>query len=178
MRRLLKKNKVFQFLVGLNPEFEYARVHLLDRTPFPNLEEDYAYCLSDQIRRFTLPSIIATPPDISAMAAQFPRQLLSIAPGFLPLPDRQSTSGQQHLKKCDHYGKWEHLKATCHSLHGRPPAPQQWPINSQLTANMVNNAPVQDSSPFDSLTQEEIRRFRQLLLHLSCTDFLLCSHRI
>ncbi|KAF6155618.1 hypothetical protein GIB67_034713 [Kingdonia uniflora] len=36
--KIVEKTRVFQFLAGLNPDFEYARVHLLDRTPFPTLE--------------------------------------------------------------------------------------------------------------------------------------------
>ncbi|KAF6137084.1 hypothetical protein GIB67_030848 [Kingdonia uniflora] len=48
--KIVEKTRVFQFLAGLNPDFEYARVHLLGRTPFPILEEAYAYCLSDQSR--------------------------------------------------------------------------------------------------------------------------------
>ncbi|KAF6165553.1 hypothetical protein GIB67_006443 [Kingdonia uniflora] len=35
--KIVEKTRVFQFLAGLNPDFEYARVHLLDRTPFPTL---------------------------------------------------------------------------------------------------------------------------------------------
>ncbi|KAF6137482.1 hypothetical protein GIB67_027869 [Kingdonia uniflora] len=44
--KIVEKIRVFQFLAGLNLDFEYARVHLLDRTPFPTLEEAHAYCLS------------------------------------------------------------------------------------------------------------------------------------
>ncbi|KAF6169035.1 hypothetical protein GIB67_038532 [Kingdonia uniflora] len=44
---IVEKTRVFLFLAGLNPDFEYARVHLLDMTPFPTLEEAHAYCLSD-----------------------------------------------------------------------------------------------------------------------------------
>ncbi|KAF6151031.1 hypothetical protein GIB67_016509 [Kingdonia uniflora] len=55
--KIVEKTWVFQFLAGLNPDFEYARVHLLDRTPFPTLEEAHAYCLSDQSRRSPMPPI-------------------------------------------------------------------------------------------------------------------------
>ncbi|KAF6172072.1 hypothetical protein GIB67_029490 [Kingdonia uniflora] len=40
--KIVEKTRVFQFLAGLNLDFEYARVHLLDRTPFPTLEEAHA----------------------------------------------------------------------------------------------------------------------------------------
>ncbi|KAF6160171.1 hypothetical protein GIB67_016607 [Kingdonia uniflora] len=45
--KIAEKTRVFQFLAGLNPDFEYAQVHLLDRTPFPTPKEAHAYCLSD-----------------------------------------------------------------------------------------------------------------------------------
>ncbi|KAF6171205.1 hypothetical protein GIB67_001920 [Kingdonia uniflora] len=40
--------KVFQFLIGLNPDFEYARVHLLDKIPFPTLEEVHILSLRSE----------------------------------------------------------------------------------------------------------------------------------
>ncbi|KAF6153288.1 hypothetical protein GIB67_003478 [Kingdonia uniflora] len=40
--KIVEKTRVFQFLVRLNPDFEYARVHLLDRTHFSTLEEVHA----------------------------------------------------------------------------------------------------------------------------------------
>ncbi|KAF6175869.1 hypothetical protein GIB67_003357 [Kingdonia uniflora] len=49
--KIIEKTRVFQFLAGLNPDFEYARVHLLNKTHFSTLEEAHAYCLSDQSRR-------------------------------------------------------------------------------------------------------------------------------
>ncbi|KAF6173029.1 hypothetical protein GIB67_006405 [Kingdonia uniflora] len=42
--KIVEKTWVFQFLAGLNPDFEYARVHLLDMTHFPTLEEAHTYC--------------------------------------------------------------------------------------------------------------------------------------
>ncbi|KAF6174350.1 hypothetical protein GIB67_040843 [Kingdonia uniflora] len=45
------EDSVLQFLAGINPDFEYARIHLLDMTHFPTLEETHTYCLSDQSRR-------------------------------------------------------------------------------------------------------------------------------
>ncbi|KAF6156985.1 hypothetical protein GIB67_039746, partial [Kingdonia uniflora] len=53
--KIVEKIRVFQFLVGLNPDFEYAQVHLLDRTSFPTLEEAHTYCLSDQSHRLPMP---------------------------------------------------------------------------------------------------------------------------
>ncbi|KAF6166160.1 hypothetical protein GIB67_023870 [Kingdonia uniflora] len=43
-----EKTRMFQFLTGLNPDFEYARVHLLDRTPFPTLGEPHTLSLQSE----------------------------------------------------------------------------------------------------------------------------------
>ncbi|KAF6165589.1 hypothetical protein GIB67_021859 [Kingdonia uniflora] len=59
--KIVEKTRVFQFLVELNPDFEYAQVHLLDGTPFLTLEEAHAYCLSDQSRRSPMSPISGIP---------------------------------------------------------------------------------------------------------------------
>ncbi|KAF6140585.1 hypothetical protein GIB67_013878 [Kingdonia uniflora] len=69
--KIVEKTQVFQFLTKLNPNFEYARVHLLDRTPFLTLEEAHAYCLSDQSRRSPMPFISGIPSKTSAMAIRY-----------------------------------------------------------------------------------------------------------
>ncbi|KAF6165472.1 hypothetical protein GIB67_028031 [Kingdonia uniflora] len=55
--KIVEKTRVFQFLAWLNPDFEYARVHLLDMTHFPTLEEAHAYCLSEQSCQSPMPPI-------------------------------------------------------------------------------------------------------------------------
>ncbi|KAF6165416.1 hypothetical protein GIB67_018860 [Kingdonia uniflora] len=69
--KTVEKTWVFQFLAGLNPDFEYARVHLLDKTHFPTLEDAHAYCLFDQNRRSSMPPISGIPSEISAMAVRY-----------------------------------------------------------------------------------------------------------
>ncbi|KAF6135367.1 hypothetical protein GIB67_027241 [Kingdonia uniflora] len=69
--KIVEKTRVFQFLAGLNPDFEYARVHLLNRTHFPTLEEAYTYCLSDQSGRSPMPPISGIPSETSAMAVRY-----------------------------------------------------------------------------------------------------------
>ncbi|KAF6159077.1 hypothetical protein GIB67_032694 [Kingdonia uniflora] len=59
--KIVEKTRVFQFLAGLNPDFEYAQVHLLDRTHFPTLKEAHTYCLSDQSRQSPMPHISGIP---------------------------------------------------------------------------------------------------------------------
>ncbi|KAF6134585.1 hypothetical protein GIB67_022325, partial [Kingdonia uniflora] len=69
--KIVEKTWVFQFLAGLNPDFEFARVHLLDMIPFTTLEEAHIYCLSDQNRRSPMPPISGIPSETSAMTVRY-----------------------------------------------------------------------------------------------------------
>ncbi|KAF6144375.1 hypothetical protein GIB67_024602 [Kingdonia uniflora] len=108
--KIVEKTRVFQFIAGLNLDFEYARVHLLDRTPFPTLEEAHAYCLSDESRRSPMPPISGIPSETSAMVVRYaypaPPSVLSQTslPSLSPLPAASSNSRPQR-KKCDYCGK-------------------------------------------------------------------------
>ncbi|KAF6152414.1 hypothetical protein GIB67_038037 [Kingdonia uniflora] len=69
--KIVEKTRVFQFLAGLNTNFEYARVHLHDRTHFPTLEEAHVYCLSDQSRRSPMSPISGIPSETSIMPVRY-----------------------------------------------------------------------------------------------------------
>ncbi|KAF6171657.1 hypothetical protein GIB67_042172, partial [Kingdonia uniflora] len=108
--KIVEKTRVFQFLAGLNLDLEYARVHLLDKTPFPTLEEAHAYCLSDQSRRSSMPPISGIPSETSAMAVRYaypapssvPSQTShTSSPSLFPLP-AASDNSRPPRKKCDY----------------------------------------------------------------------------
>ncbi|KAF6165881.1 hypothetical protein GIB67_012778 [Kingdonia uniflora] len=110
--KIVKKTRVFQFLAGLNPDFEYTRVYLLDMTLFPTLEEAHAYCLSDQSRRLPMPPISGIPLETFAMAVRYaypappsvPSQTShASSPSLSPLPATSSNSCPSR-KKCAYCG--------------------------------------------------------------------------
>ncbi|KAF6141988.1 hypothetical protein GIB67_037956 [Kingdonia uniflora] len=111
--KIVEKTRVFQFLAGLNPDFEYARVHLPGRTLFPTLEEAHAYCLSDQSRRSPMPPISGIPSETSTMAVCYaypappsvPSQTShTSSPSLSPLLAASGNS-RPLRKKCDYCGK-------------------------------------------------------------------------
>ncbi|KAF6145877.1 hypothetical protein GIB67_028872 [Kingdonia uniflora] len=69
--KIVEKTQVFKFLAGLKLDFEYARVHLLDRTHFLTLEEAHAYYLSDQSRLSLTPPIFGIPSEPSVMVVRY-----------------------------------------------------------------------------------------------------------
>ncbi|KAF6166192.1 hypothetical protein GIB67_023902 [Kingdonia uniflora] len=107
--KIVEKTRVFQFLAELNPDFECARVHRIDRTHFPTLEEAHAYCLSDQSRRSPMPPISGIHSKTSAMAVRYaypappsiPSQTShTSSPSLSPLP----VASDCKLKKLDWLG--------------------------------------------------------------------------
>ncbi|KAF6152171.1 hypothetical protein GIB67_028085 [Kingdonia uniflora] len=149
-----------QFLAGLNPNFEYARVHLLDRTPFPTLEEAHAYCISDKSHRSPMPPIFKIPSESSAMAVRYAYPALpsvpsqtshTSSPSLSPLPVVSGNS-RPPRKKCDYCSKWGHLKTTCHALHDRRARYQPHP--SQSLAHLSADSSTPDSLAFSTLSQD------------------------
>ncbi|KAF6153078.1 hypothetical protein GIB67_034800 [Kingdonia uniflora] len=152
------QTRVFQFLAGLNLDFEYARVHLLDRTPFPTLEEAHAYYLSGQSRWSPMSPISGIPSETSAMAVRYahpappsvPSQTSHTSlPILSPLP-ASSGNSRPSRKKCDYCGKWGNLKTTWHALHGRPAGYQPRP--SHFSVHLSADSSVPDSLAFSALS--------------------------
>ncbi|KAF6153178.1 hypothetical protein GIB67_031132 [Kingdonia uniflora] len=144
--KIVKKTWVFQFLAGLNPDFEYARVHLLGKTS--TLEVAHAYYFSNQSRWSPMPPISGIPSETSAMAVRyaypalpsFPSQTShTSSPSLSPLPAASGNS-RPSRKKYDYCGKWGHLKKTCHALHGHPAGYQPRP--SQSSAHLSADSSV------------------------------------
>ncbi|KAF6159436.1 hypothetical protein GIB67_032207 [Kingdonia uniflora] len=163
--KIVKKTWVLQFLTGLNPHFMYARVYLLDMTPFSTLEEAHAYCLSDQSRRLPMPLISGIPSETSTMAIRYAYP----APPSVPLQTSHTSSSSlsqfptafsnshPSRKKYDYCGKWGHLKSTFHVLHSRPTGYQPRP--SQSSTHLYANSSMPDSSAFSTLSYDKISRF-------------------
>ncbi|KAF6151094.1 hypothetical protein GIB67_042429 [Kingdonia uniflora] len=129
--KIVEKTRVFQFLAGLNPDFEYARVHLLNRTHFPTLEEAHAYCLSDQSRRSPMPLISGIPSETSAIAIRYAYPALpsvpsqtshTSSPSLSPLPTASGNS-RPSRKTYDYCVSRPFQVYTRRNLGRQPPTP-------------------------------------------------------
>ncbi|KAF6174465.1 hypothetical protein GIB67_004659 [Kingdonia uniflora] len=78
--KLIEKNRIFQFLQGLNSGFEFPKVQLLGRDTLPSLDEVYSM-LSDESRRTFLPALVFMS-DRSAMVVQTPRTTSNLFPSL------------------------------------------------------------------------------------------------
>ncbi|GAV83732.1 UBN2_3 domain-containing protein [Cephalotus follicularis] len=106
----IEKERVYDFLAGLNPDYDQVRVQVLGKDPFPTLEEAYNLIQHEERRRNSM--IPAVHPERSALA-------------IMPRPPTATCDLKpDHTNKnpvvCDYCGKPRHTRATCWKLHGRP----------------------------------------------------------
>lgn len=99
----LEKERVYDFLAGLNPEYDQIRVQVLGREKFPSLHDAYNLVQHEDIRR---PSMM--PPVASDRSAFTTLSKISDAP-----LDKSEL-------KCDYCNGIRHTRETCFKLIGYP----------------------------------------------------------
>ncbi|TYG79844.1 hypothetical protein ES288_D02G169700v1 [Gossypium darwinii] len=105
-----EKEKVHQFLMGLNEKYKTVHSQILNMDPLPSLSRVYAYVAQEEPQQLVvdskLPSIEATTFFNSNSKAN---------------TNRKSTSSQDLSKLfCEHCKKSRHTKDTCFKLHDYP----------------------------------------------------------
>ncbi|GAV79606.1 hypothetical protein CFOL_v3_23071, partial [Cephalotus follicularis] len=106
----IEKERVYDFLARLNPDYDQVPVQVLGRDPFPTLEEAYNLIQHAERRHISMmPSVLS---DRLALVT------ISRPP--------TTTSGLKLDPKdknpvvCDYCGKPRHTRTTCWKLHGHP----------------------------------------------------------
>ncbi|GAV78388.1 hypothetical protein CFOL_v3_21856, partial [Cephalotus follicularis] len=104
-------HRLFDFLAGLNVEFEPIRAQILSTKPLPTLEDAFSSIQSEDTRRIAM--AIHAPQDRSTLYSD-----TTIA----NVVSRGKTSGTQTrpMPVCDYCGKEKHTRDRCWKLHGRP----------------------------------------------------------
>ena len=54
LKKIIEQERVFEFLVGLNPELEQVRVQILGKKPLPSISEVYAYVIREESCRVVM----------------------------------------------------------------------------------------------------------------------------
>ncbi|XP_058227159.1 uncharacterized protein LOC131335697 [Rhododendron vialii] len=136
----LEKERVYDFLAGLDIEYDTIRVQVLGRIPFSSLGEAYAIVQQEESRRGAM---LDTPtPERSALVA--------IPQGGLVPQSGKSQSGassgpiDRESLRCDHCHNTGHTRDFCWKLHGRPSRGRgggrggrgRGPMRSQAQANV------------------------------------------
>lgn len=103
-QKLIEKERNFDFLAGLNIEYDLIRLQVLGNDPFPSLEQAHVHVQQEESRRG---AILYNAP--VKKAGMMVNSVLSKA----------NPSKKDHLH-CDYCGKPRHTKETCWKLHRRP----------------------------------------------------------
>ncbi|CAL5338710.1 unnamed protein product [Camellia sinensis] len=103
-----EKERVFEFLAGLNRELDDVRGRILSRLPLPSTREVFAEVRREEARRkVMLKEVTATVPEGSALVSR----------GTYSGPNTRQQKGRPW---CEHCRKPGHSKDNCWEVHGKP----------------------------------------------------------
>ncbi|GAV87228.1 UBN2_3 domain-containing protein, partial [Cephalotus follicularis] len=104
-------HRLFDFLAGLNVEFEPIRAQILITKPLPSLEDAFSSIQPEDTRRPAM--ALPAPQERSALYSDSTNANVAF---------RDKTSGAQArpMSVCDYCGKERHTRDRCWKLHGRP----------------------------------------------------------
>ncbi|KAA8546860.1 hypothetical protein F0562_003289 [Nyssa sinensis] len=111
-QQLKEKERVYDFLAGLNDEYDQSRGQVLGRDPFPTLQQAYAFIQQEESRRGVM---IHTPTQDRSALATFPQKDYK-APQ--PRVENKGGNSEKGPTKCDSCGKRWHTRDNYWKLHG------------------------------------------------------------
>ncbi|PKI50590.1 hypothetical protein CRG98_029030 [Punica granatum] len=112
-----EKERVHQFLIGLNPDFSTIRSQILSMDPLPTVNRAHSMAAHDETQR-----LITQDRDSSSealgFAAKIANEFGAVNPNFVD-SNRGDFKSRGRLF-CDLCGRNGHHRATCYQLHGYP----------------------------------------------------------
>ncbi|KAJ7951046.1 Retrovirus-related Pol polyprotein from transposon TNT 1-94 [Quillaja saponaria] len=162
-KKVVDKERVYDFLAGLNLEYDQIRVQVLGRDPFPNLRQTYAYVQQEESRRIAMLHVVTR--ERSAMVATpIPKESKGVHTRGIEIARGSDKDDLQ----CDYCGKTRHTRDTCWKLHGRPTRGRGGrfvgpPRSRAHVSDTVESSPSTESS---ALNPEEMQHLRRLMAKL------------
>ncbi len=151
LKNFIERDRVYDFLVGLNTEFDQVRIQILGKEEVPPLNEVIALVRAEESRR----GIMLEPKDLegSAMVAR---------EGNYSAPKGRDSKDNLWCTYCK---KPRHTRDRCWKLHGKPSTSSKEWVNrgdprAVQQANNVSTISQQSQGPFN---EQEIERQRRLL---------------
>ncbi|TXG53873.1 hypothetical protein EZV62_019129 [Acer yangbiense] len=154
LREYVECERIFEFLAGLNAEFDQVRVQVLGKEPLPSLNEVFSIIRAKSGRRLVM--LENKTGEASTLAAK----------GVTGLPQMGGGNGAEMGRNskgvwCNYCKKPHHTKETCWKLHGKP-------------ANIGNNTAygnqqpgrahmVQSEDENNMLNKEDIEKLKHFL---------------
>ncbi|KZV23338.1 hypothetical protein F511_02239 [Dorcoceras hygrometricum] len=154
VRRTLEKERVFDFLAGLNRELDDVRGRIVARDPFPSTDDAFSEVRREELRRkVMLPDTLPLSSSVSEVSA---------------LASNKNSSQRQGKRPwCDHCHRPRHTKDKCWEIHGKPP---NWQPRKKSDGRSIQAHPAQEqassshtSAPFTADQIEQIEKYCRLL---------------
>lgn len=150
----LEKERLYEFLAGLNRELDEVRGRVLGRRPLPSLSEAFAEVRREESHRRVM------------LGERRDSHLLVPAGDSSALLVKSASSRPNNRPRCSHCNKLGHTQDKCWHLHGKPSdiRPKRSPSSQgrSFTAVAVGGAPV-DSPGSTTLNQAQIDQLLALL---------------
>ncbi|XP_057523601.1 uncharacterized protein LOC130803502 [Amaranthus tricolor] len=124
--QLTQKNRLYQFLAGVNETFDKERRDLLLQDPLPTAEEAYAFIRREIMRRGIMKKEPSSEVDSSGSGGVFAVRGRS-------KKSYRKNDDRSHLQ-CTHCGGMRHTKSECFKLVGYP---DWWPDTRKKGAKMA-----------------------------------------
>ncbi|KAF5454932.1 hypothetical protein F2P56_024561 [Juglans regia] len=168
LKGFIEKDRVYDFLAGLNVEFDQVRVQILGKEEVPSLNETISLIRAEESRRGVMlePQVL----EGSAMVTKTEQQ--PIQENMKRDPLRNSGRDNKDALWCTYCKKPRHTKQNCWKLNGKPPS-KEWgyqggsqrnPNQAYFTMTQPTNQQHQENSQnLVELNKEEIEKFRGFL---------------
>ena len=121
LKEYIEQDRVYDFLVGLKPEYDQVRVQIFGQKTVPNINEVVATMRSEESRRGLM---LAAPPIVESSA------MLVEKNSTVTTADQKKGEGTYVEKKgeelfCTFCKKYRHTREKCWRLNGKPPG-REW----------------------------------------------------
>ncbi|PKI47133.1 hypothetical protein CRG98_032475 [Punica granatum] len=124
-----EKEKLHQFLIGLNPEFQTIRSQILSMEPLPNANRAHSIAANDEAQR-----LITHGRETISESLGFAAKIShDFGGGSNPNPNFSNFTREHKPRSrpfCDYCGWNGHFRATCYQLNGYPGSDQRNPKGS------------------------------------------------
>ncbi|KAI5444626.1 hypothetical protein KIW84_013047 [Lathyrus oleraceus] len=164
LNTVVERDRIFDFLAGLNAEFDPIRVQILGKEKFPDLNEVFYTVRSEETRHQAM--LHEQPPDVSALvASKTTRQG----------PPPSSSKNVRDKFYCEHCNRSGHTKDSCFKLHGREQVLSRGGGSRNMHQYQAHVAThVQDTESFEkrgtdfsSFSQNDVERLKSMLDSMS-----------
>lgn len=163
LRNHMERDRIFEFLVGLNANFDQIRVQILGKKWLPSLNEVFSTVRGEESRR----TVMLEDQHTEGSAIKAIKEETN--PDKNRRPDPIKTTGSECLW-CSFCKKPRHTRENCFKLHGRTQVLNR--AKRQPQAHMTSEgeaAPMDQYKPFSEeiFNREEVGKIRALLDSLS-----------